>query len=229
MFTRILLTQLFLFIFLLTNAQHKSSLGFTVSIDDQNIIGDNNRFSILSSTNYKPRFSCRLGVDYSKRTSKVNLFFKTGLRLVSIGLESDLVDLNVNFVPDPRFVTEIQRFQQVNYLAIPIMVRFETNPGEINFYFELGISPHFYVFTRSKEVTNLGTSTSIFRDDFREIGDAIQMAAIASAGINYNLSGKFQLFGQPTFRVHLWPQYISGFGDNLYNFGLELGVRKKFY
>jgi len=238
MFTRILLTQLLLFVFILTNAQHKSSLGLIVSLDDQNVISGTNTFTSVSSSTFKTKYNYRLGFDYSKRRKRQNQFFKIGLRLVSIRLASDVMsDLRypgeVNemgeFEPDPSLPREIQIFNQVYFLATPIMLRFESNPDKINFFFETGISTHWYLLTRRKIVSDLGSATNSFRQEFRNINGAIQLVAVASTGINYDLSDKFQLFGQPTVRFHIGTQPFTGFDDVFYSFGLELGVRRKFY
>ena len=107
------------------------------------------------------------------------------------------------------------------------MVRYEFSTKKIAPFFEAGISPNFYLTTRNKVKTNLSENVDYYRENGQGF-NKVNFVANFSFGVNYTLTEQLQLAIQPTFRYHLSKIYSDvPVNTRLYNFGLELGLRKK--
>ena len=82
-----------------------------------------------------------------------------------------------------------------------------------------------------------GVDTTYFKEDLSWVPYALGLGGlfISSFGLNYTLSKKLQIFGQPIFRYHLSSTAERQEGINeqildehLFTIGLEAGIRKNF-
>lgn len=179
----------------------------------------------------------RFGFNYNQRVSK-KIFLKSGLRIVNIGYSSGKITglrwgSEINFTdgvfmiePDPNLPHEVEFFYEYWFLEIPIVGRYEFNEKRFAPFIEVGISPHIYLDSRTKQKTDLGDSSY----QNTQVGDnfnKIQLVGSVSFGFNYAATESLQLFGQPIFRYHLTKTVDSPIKEHLYNVGIEVGLRKR--
>lgn len=182
------------------------------------------------------KLNWRVGFNYNRRLSN-KFHLKTGIRLASVGYEgekktglryaSEFVTPEL-WVPDPSLPHEVQFIYDYWFAEIPIIGRFEFADRKVAPFLEFGIAPSVYVTTRTKTVTDLGTDVS-FDDGVDAFNfNRFHLVGIFSVGVNFTVSEKMQLFGQPTFRYHLTQLADAAIEEHLFNYGLEIGVRRKF-
>jgi hypothetical protein len=95
---------------------------------------------------------------------------------------------------------------------------------KLNPFIEFGISPSYMISIRNKSKTNIETVT-----EFGEIVDQINRIHLignGAIGLNYKLKKQLQVFGQSVVRYHFTNLYKSDLQTNLYNYGLEIGIRR---
>ena len=180
------------------------------------------------------KFNWRIGFNYNRRlTSKIVL--KTGLRLASVGYKGEKKtglrwgsehDGMGGWIPDPSLPHEIQLVHDYWFTELPIAGRFEINQKKLSPFFELGISPSVYMTTRTKTITDIGTNSEFQNGDVHNF-NKLHIVGFISFGLNYSINDRNQLFGQPTFRYHLTKLADAPISENLYNFGIEIGIRRK--
>ena len=177
----------------------------------------------------------RLGFNYNRRLSS-RIFLKTGARLASVGYKGEKKtglrwgtehDGNGGWAgPDPSLPHEIQLIDDYWFIEVPIAGRFEFGGKRLRPFIEAGGAPSVYLATRTKTVTDIGTDASF------ESGKALgfnqwHLVGYLSFGANYDIGERLQLFGQPVFRRHFTKLADAPIAEHLYNFGMELGVRRK--
>lgn len=179
------------------------------------------------------KINWRAGFNYNRRLTK-NFFLKTGLRMASIGFKGEKVtglrwpsehDGNGGWTPDPNLPHEIQRINDYWFLEVPVAGRWEFGAQKFTPFIEAGVSPSLYLTTRTKEVTDIGSDVD-FRNESDQGVHTFHLAGFLSFGANYTLSQNLQLFAQPVFRYHLTPLAEEMIETYLFNYGLEVGVRK---
>lgn len=206
--------------------------GLSTSSKDEIVIG------IMENRNDKEtgKLNWRAGFNYNRRLSN-RFHLKTGIRLASVGYEgekktglryaSEFVTPEL-WVPDPSLPHEVQFIYDYWFVEIPLVGRFECTNKKIAPFLELGIAPAVYVTTRTKIVTDLGTDVS-----FNNGVDAFDfyrfhLVGIFSIGVSFSVSERMQLFGQPTLRYHLTQLVDAPIEEHLFNYGIEIGARRKF-
>ena len=179
------------------------------------------------------KINWRFGVNYNRNlTSK--LFFKTGLRLASVGFAGEKkTDLRWGseligggFELDPDLPREVQNINDYWFLEIPIGIRYEICQKKLTPFIELGVSPSIYLTTRVATKTDIGDS-STFDKNNQDSFNQFHLVGFISMGLNYNLKETIQIFGQPIFRYHLTELVDAPIEEHLYVAGIEIGVRKK--
>lgn len=180
------------------------------------------------------RFNWRFGFNYNLRLSN-KIFLKTGLRLASVGYKGKKKtglrwgsehDGMGGWIPDPNLPHEIQLVYDYWFTEIPIAGRFEINQKKLTPFFELGISPSIYMTTRIKSITDIGADSEFQNGDVQNF-NKFHVVGFISFGLNYALNDKFQIFGQPTFRYHITKLVDAPINEHLFNYGVEIGIRKK--
>jgi hypothetical protein len=172
----------------------------------------------------------RAGFNYNRRLGP-NVFFKTGLRVASVGYTGlnntdvrwpDEFDEQGNWTPKPSNPHRIQTNFTYYFLELPLAIRYEFSEKKFTPFVEAGVSPAVVLATQLETITDLETTKGVA---FRGItGSDIQLVGIISVGANYKLNENWQLFAQPTFRYHY--DFFRGLLDErLWNAGLEMGIR----
>lgn len=176
------------------------------------------------------KLNWRFGFNYNQKLTKY-LYFKTGLRLASIGHKGEkrtgLIWPSESedgvFVADPNLPSESQLIFDNWFIEIPLAIRFQSNSKKLNPFVEIGASPSIYLTTKTKHRTDINSSNEFSRNN--DI-NKLQWVGFISLGANYNWNESIQFFGQPTIRYHLTKIAEGIIDENLYNFGIEVGVRK---
>jgi len=179
------------------------------------------------------KLNWRGGLNYNQPITS-QFFLKTGLRLASVGYKGEnntdvrwpSENNGGTWVPDPALPRELQLIYDYWFLEIPIAARWEMNNKKVIPFFELGIAPSIYMTTKTISKTELGRTTQLERNSFPTF-NKVHFVGLAAFGINYVISDYLQVFGQPTARYHITGTSRSSVNENLFNIGLELGLRKK--
>lgn len=174
----------------------------------------------------------RIGFNYNKRLT-TKLFLKTGIRLASVGYEDEKkTDLRWpseigpnGYVFDPSLPHEIQLTHNYWFLEIPLALRFEFTNKKFSPFIESGISPSVYLTTRTTSVTDIGTDVTYQKNGTSDF-TSMHLVGMVSIGTNFTVNEKFQLFGQATYRYHLTKLADAPIEEHLYNYGIEIGVRR---
>lgn len=165
------------------------------------------------------RIKARVGFNYNGQLNQ-KLFFKTGIRLASIGW--------VEFRDDPLSTVMIKNATEHFFVDVPIAIRYELPQENFSFFIEVGLSPNIYLQTRTRDVFNDEVvKQNVDRVDFGF--NRFHLVGSLSVGLNYDLNDKWQIFGQPIARYHftsLVNKDTGIFKENLYTIGFEFGVRK---
>jgi len=177
----------------------------------------------------------RAGFNYNRRQSN-KFHLKTGIRLASVG-HKDKKQTGLRYahefvapgvwVPDPSLPHEVQFIRDYWFIEIPLVGRFEFSDRKIAPFLELGVAPSVYITTRGQTVTDLGTSVDFYDQVDAYDFNRFHLVGIFSVGVNFTVSEKIQLFGQPTFRYHLTQLLDVPIEEHLFNYGIEIGVRRK--
>ncbi len=169
------------------------------------------------------KFNYRLGFNWNNRISN-KLFFKSGLRLFSVGSSSGKFDLELD--PNSSFIqpTEIEFITNYFLVEIPLAARYLFNNNKISPFIEIGFSPSYFLTRNLKRITDIETSSN-FGSRFDSSFNKFHFAVLVSFGMNYSLNDKLQLFAQPIYRVHL-SRFTKTTNSRYYNFGAEFGVRR---
>ena len=234
------LATLFLVIPIFTFSQINQSIDFVSGIDysyrNLSTSSDEEVFAkIIDDRDEKEvgKLNWRIGFNYNLRITN-NLFIKSGLRLSSVGHKGEketgikwASEFNgMEWTPDPNLPHEIQLIYDYWFTEIPIAGRFEINKKKLSPFIEMGVSPAIYMTTRIKEITDLDTNAE-FSNKNDNIFNKIQVVGFLSFGMNYSINENYQIFGQPAFRYHFTKLAEGPINENLFNYGIEIGIRKK--
>jgi hypothetical protein len=177
------------------------------------------------------KLNFRAGFNFNRRLFG-QLWLRTGLRWASVGyVVQDADDLRWpsefdpntgTYTPDPSLPHQLKLSREYWFVEAPLVARLETGKKKLKSFFEIGVSPHIYLTTHTKQVTDLETEQDFGADDV----NTLSLAGIVSIGFQYQATKRTALFFQPIFRYHLTPLSDGPIRENLYNYGLEAGVRK---
>jgi len=236
-----LLIQLLLVIIpTLTFGQINSSVDFIFGLESsyrtlKNTSDDavvQNIIQIRNSTELN-KLNWRFGFNYNKRLS-TKFVLKTGIRLASVGYKFEkMTDLRWpseigpnGYMFDPSLPHELELIQDYWFIEIPVAARFELSKKKFAPFIEMGVSPSIYMTTRTKTITDIDSKTTTQRGGTGDYNN-MHLVGFTSFGVNYSLNDKFQLFGQGIYRYHFTKLVDAPIAENLYNYGLEIGVRRR--
>ncbi|MEM1119621.1 MAG: hypothetical protein AAGJ18_04190 [Bacteroidota bacterium] len=220
-------------------AQFRSSVDFVGSMDYsyRHLKNSNNAPTVIENFERRQqeemgKINWRVGLNYNHPFSD-RLFIKTGIRLASVGYKRGKTtglrwgsefDGMGNWTPDPNLPHEIQDMVDHWLIEIPIIGRIELSDNQLKPFVEFGVSPHFYWKSRTKRVTDIDESVIFSNISFFK---SLQMVASLSMGMAYSINEKWEILGQPIFRYHLIKTSSFSFEEHLFNYGLELGIRRQ--
>lgn len=180
------------------------------------------------------KLNYRAGINYTYKKSE-RIWMKTGIRFVQTGYilqdEDNLMwpqefdTLTGEYTPDPTLPHELRRSSDYLFIEIPLAGRYILRRRNLTTFLEAGFSPHVYLTTRTREVTDLYEHTEYSREENEEF-NKIQLVGTASIGFSYKIREGLQILVQPIFRYHLTKLYLtdSPVREHLYNVGVELGL-----
>lgn len=218
--SRIMKIFLFIFLPLCLSAQIKPSMDIIAGVEYSHLSinrsGDAGGpiFTLGINDYYSGALGWRLGVNANLLIGE-SMFFKMGLRYVN-----DKFKTNENFGLNSQVFT-------FSFLELPFAFRYQYDKKTFTPFVEFGINANYHLISFWKDDTGLKTP---FEGDVK----GLNLVLAISVGANYSLNDQFDLFVQPVFRYHLTPIVTDFFVftpdevANLYNFGLELGLRRVF-
>ena len=224
----------------LTFGQMNSSIDFIFGIESsfrtlKNTSDDDIVQSIIKGRNERElnNINWRFGFNYNKRLSP-KFVLKTGIRLASVGYkDAKKIDLRWpseigpnGYMFDPSLPHSLQLSRDYWFIEIPVAARFEFSNKKFSPFIELGVSPSVYLTTRTKTVTDIGTDVTYQKGGTADYNN-MHLVGFTSFGVNYSLNEKFQLFGQGIYRYHFTKLVDAPISEHLYNYGLEVGVRRR--
>ena len=178
----------------------------------------------------------RFGLNYNVKIID-KFYLKSGLRFFRTGYSSGKSDV-VWAVPDPtqNQIQEVEYISKYYYLELPIIGRYQFVEKRLTPFIEIGLAPSYYIGSRGKKITDLYTVENKIGVD--RSFNKLQLVGVISAGANFAMSEKLQLFAQPICRIHInsistdnkWFLHSDSLSlnssDSFNNFGIELGVRR---
>ena len=220
--------------------QSKSSFDIIGGVDYayRTLSSNNDTLSQIGTrnANEKGRVKARFGFNYNKKL-KERLFFKTGVRLASVGYVVSDID-NLIFGSDLDILEgsngtansmdngSFKSIEDNYFIEIPLMLRHELSAKKFSLFVDVGLSPNIYLSTRVKQIFRGETTTQIIDSDTFDYS-RLNLVGSLSLGMNYIMNDKWQFFAQSIGRYHFTPLISDAqIRENLYTIGLELGVRK---
>ncbi|MCB0628696.1 MAG: hypothetical protein R2824_09290 [Saprospiraceae bacterium] len=177
------------------------------------------------------KWGYRLGFNFNRRLISA-FWLKTGLRWTQIGYigeKSTGIKWGTEFdhdtgeyVLDPTLPHELQVVTDFYFVELPVVGRWEFGHGRIIPFLELGISPHFYLMTKKEDLTDLGS-----QEFYDRTAPDLSLAGSFSLGVQASLSNRLSLLIQPITRYHFSKKDNTVPEDNLYTYGMEVGIRMR--
>jgi len=179
------------------------------------------------------KFNWRFGFNYNKKLSN-KFFLKTGIRLAISGIKGEKqTDLrwpseisSSGYEYDPSLPHELQLIHNYWFLEIPLAVRYEFTDKKFAPFIEAGISPSYYLTTKTTQINEFETTTITQRAEANQFVN-LHLVGVISFGANYAINEKMQLFGQAVYRRHLTKRVDALISEYLYNYGIEFGARRR--
>ncbi len=182
------------------------------------------------------KINYRIGANYNLRLGD-KFWFKTGMRLANIGYQDvqnnrhrNSICLQNGLLPSiqyfPKKVTEV--VYDYYFLEMPVIIRFEFNTKRISPFLEMGVSPNIYLVSKTKTVSDFGVESEYYFENF----SFVNFSGSISFGVNAKVNNFFTVFFQPVYRYHftkLVYYHTKDAKENLYNYGIEMGLRTKIY
>ncbi len=190
---------------------------------------------VISAIQYRrdeesPGHAYRAALHYNHRLSR-HFFLRAGLRVTRTGYVNEWItdlrwghqhDGNGGF--DPDLARDIKTTSSHWFVELPVAGRLEWGSGRWTPFLEMGLAPALYQSTYSERTTDV--PVPVITRGRQEGIRSVHLIASLSAGCAYRLSPTWQMFGQPTFRYHLTPLAEGSIKERLFNYGLELGLRR---
>ncbi len=174
----------------------------------------------------------RVGFNFNKKIAN-KIYFKTGLRFANVGYKNKEEELRFGdqvleelINPGTVNFSSRQLFYNYLFLEIPIVARYEFSQKRFKPYVELGVAPSLFLKSRNKLVIDDKSQILDENDDLYDY-NKVHFVSVISIGGSYAINESLQIFAQPTFRYHL-TKLIKDVPvkENLWNCGLEIGLRK---
>lgn len=230
-----LLTLLFLLITSSVFSQSRSSIELSIQIGNSyrtfsntpNTITNNKVIDSRNLHKYKPNYHLELG--YNKVVTE-NIVLKSGINYSRIDYYTNKIsdlrwpsehDGNGGWQPDPTLPREFA--DQVNYtlIGIPLLFKYELNKNSLKPYVEIGPSFQFLANAQYIESTNLSSETTELSNEL----NSINLFGRVGIGISYQISARYEIFTAAQYRKQLNNFRKMNITENLYNYGLNVGIR----
>lgn len=219
-------------------SQFTSSLGLVVgsefsyrhrhtSSNDPNIQFVSNAYGAETQ-----KYNWRFGVNYNHKISP-KLYLKTGIRFANVGYQRKITGLIYGNqfdgnIFDPTIESadpsEVRFTYDHLFIEIPLIARYQFNKKKWSPFVESGMSS-MILFDQSNEYSFRNTTS---QSDPNVDYKTLHFAGSLSVGMNYTPSDYFQFFVQPIFRYHFTTLVNDvPIKENLFNYGIEFGVRRR--
>ena len=131
-----LITTIFFLFYLNLNSQTSQSIDYVAGLEVSDRLVITSKFE-----NEIPKMNWRFGSNFNQRINQ-STFFKTGLRIASIGFQYKPLT-NINFPGNPPTdLTKLQLKFDFLFFELPLIIRKEYGAKEWTPFLELGIIPN---------------------------------------------------------------------------------------
>jgi len=174
------------------------------------------------------KMNYRFGFDYNQKlTNKV--FLKSGLRFANFGfIGAKYSGIKWSYpVGASSYSEHLRNHINHHFIEIPIIGRYEFTENSISPFIELGVSSNIYLRSKRKQASE-SASTVRYTKSYVSEFKSVSFSTNIGMGLNYNFKNRLQFFGVVTHRYHLTKLLIAPLSQNLFQLGLELGIRRGF-
>lgn len=202
------------------NAQENGFLEFNGSLDYgyRLHVSDANSSIFQTDKMETPRLGYRVGLAYNLKV-KENLVLKAGARFLTSGYKTGEF-----LVPGSHNEKDSYKIQY-DYLEVPLAIRLEKPVKKWKSFWELGLSPAFYLETTLDYVGGRYTGVYISRDSKDQVNH-FAIGGYVSHGILYKIHEIVQIYGALALRMNFSPTIDDGRAkEYLMNGGFEMGVQ----
>jgi len=219
-----------------TNTSFKRwAVGYTVSPDYCYRIltsdGSANSIFIVSNRNGNeiPQYGITSGFNVCYFFKK-HFSIETGINYSNSGYRTkDFSDFIYNGPPDPAIPTKIKFIYNYNYIDIPLKANVIIGKKKLRFIASAGIITNFLLFRKDIQIAEYSDGAIITSYPKPQTGfNFVNLTLLMSAGTDINLSEKFNLRIEPTYRYSLGIKNTSPVKENLWSAGLNLGLYFRF-
>jgi opacity protein-like surface antigen len=175
------------------------------------------KFGFTAGFNYAIRLSNRFTLEtsilYSEKGEKVKF--------------SDLIPSTI--INDPANPTKIVGYHHYLYVDLPVKLNFYLRTKKLKFYLTGGVSPNIHLvqkYTWYENYADGHSNRSITYDN--NSFSLINLAFTAGVGLSYDLTEKFYLKVEPTYRRSITSIISGPIEGYLYSVGLNTGIYYNF-
>jgi hypothetical protein len=212
------------------NSNDKLQIGLNISPDIcyRHIFateGNENIFTTtlinLRNSSEKPKLGYSGGLCVVYRYNP-KLSFQAGFNYANLGFKSEIAGFIGPVEEDfPLSAKYIDNFQ---YLEVPAKVNFIFGENRLQYTIGAGLSSAYLMETKHTVVSYYADSTTREHNQNQDPYKPFNLFATLNVGLLYQLSNKWQLKLEPTFRYGLLKTSDTPVSGRLYNFGLSSGI-----
>jgi len=171
------------------------------------------------------KFGYGIGIDGGYRLSH-KLRIKTGIHYFSHQFFHKMNGLQFDSDYDPggnHTTSRLENNVSYTYLEVPLLIRYEISFDKMNIFFGGGGAISYNISGSGDGIIYYGNGTE------EKINSATKVyqlngSAMFSAGIDYYLSDRINIFLAPTFKINLRPEPYWHYMTRFYALGVNVGV-----
>lgn len=175
----------------------------------------------LRNSAEKPKLSYSGGLSVVYRHNP-KLSFQAGLNYANLGYKSKIAGFIGPVEED--FPLSAKYIYNFHYLEVPTKVNFIFGENRLQYSVGAGLSGAYLMETKNTVVSYYADSTTRRHIQNQDPYKPLNLFATLNVGIHYQLSNKWQLKFEPTFRYSLLRTSDTPVSGRLYHFGLSSGI-----
>jgi len=175
----------------------------------------------LRNSAEKPKLSYSGGLSVVYRYNP-KLSFQAGLNYANVGYKSEIAGFIGPVEED--FPLSAKYIDNFHYLEVPTKVNFIFGENRLQYTVGAGLSSAYLMETKNTVVSYYADSTTRKHIQNQDPYKPFNLFATLNVGLLYQLSNKWQLKLEPTFRYGLLRTSDTPVSGRLYNFGLSSGI-----
>lgn len=212
------------------NSTNKLQVGLNISPDicyrnifiTEGMVSDQTTAVInLRNSAEKPKLSYSGGLSVVYQHNP-KLSFQAGLNYANLGYKSEIAGFIGPVEED--FPLSAKYIYNFHYLEVPTKVNFIFGENRLKYTVGAGLSSAYLMETKNTVVSYYADSTTREHNQNQDPYKPFNLFATFNVGLLYQLSNKWQLKFEPTFRYGLLRTSDTPVSGCLYNFGLSSGI-----